>query len=122
MSRKRKDLQNAKRTKSTKSKSAKIFGNIFAEVFEMPEELAMDLPRITLIGNIKLSVENHKGIMEYSENQIKLKVNDGFLTARGNGLALKNISPDEVLLEGEISRMAIMLDKRDSTAAEEWEV
>ena len=119
MSRKR------KQPNSTKSKTPKIFGNIFAEVFEMPEELTMDLPRITLIGNIKLSVENHKGIMEYSEHQIKLKVNDGFLLAKGNGLALKNISPDEVLLQGEITRMAIMLDKRDDidpSELAEWEV
>ncbi len=112
----------SKKKKRRKTERSKIFGNIFAEVFEMPTELAMDLPRITLIGSLKLSVENHKGIMEYSEHEIRLKVNDGFLVAKGNDLALKNISTDEVLLQGEINKIAVVLDKREDIDLTEWEV
>ena len=32
----------------------------------------MDLPRITLIGNLQLFVENHKGIIEYSDSRIRI--------------------------------------------------
>lgn len=105
-----------------KKKKSGIFGNFFAEVLEMPEELTLDMPRITLIGNIKLSVENHKGIMEYNENEIKLRVNAGFLTAAGKNLSLKNISPDEILLTGEIMQMAIVLDENDGILIGEREV
>lgn len=115
-------MSRKKQQKQKRSNKPKLFGSFFAEVFEMPEELAMDLPRITLIGNIKLSVENHKGIMEYSEHEIRLRVNDGFLAAKGNNLALKNISPDEVLLQGEITQMAIVLDQRDDVDIDDWEV
>lgn len=97
------------------------WGNLFADVLEMPEELAMDLPRVTLIGNIKLSVENHKGIIDYSEEAIRLRVNDGFLTAKGHQLVLKNISAEEVLLQGEITEMAILLDQPRETPTEEEE-
>ena len=105
-----------------KKKKSGIFGNFFAEVLEMPEELTLDMPRITLIGNIKLSVENHKGIMEYNENEIKLRVNEGFLTAAGKNLSLKNISPDEILLTGEIMQMSIVLDENDGMLIGESEV
>ena len=79
------------------------------------------MPRVTLIGNIKLSVENHKGIIDYSEEEIRLRVNDGFLTAKGHHLVLKNISAEEVLLQGEITEMAILLDQPRETPAAGWE-
>ena len=107
-------MSSRKRAEKNKPKKNGIWGNLLAEVLEMPEELTMDMPRITLIGNIKLSVENHKGIIEYSRQKIKLKVNDGFLSATGDDLVLKNISPDEVLLQGRIKEMAIVLDEDQS--------
>lgn len=99
-----------------KKKKPGMLNSFLAEVFEVPEDLALDMPRITLIGNIKLSVENHKGIMEYKKNEIRLRVNDGFLVAKGRNLSLKNISNDEVLLQGEIMQMAIVLDESEDFA------
>ena len=55
--------------------------SLFAEALEVPEELALDLPRITLLGNISLEVENHKGIISYSAREVRLRVSDGYLIA-----------------------------------------
>ncbi len=90
----------------------KHFGAFFADVLEMPEELALDLPRITLVGNINLNVENHKGIISYSASEVRLRVSDGYLIARGSGFALRSINKTDIFLEGEISNLAIVLDNK----------
>lgn len=114
-------MSRGRQNKDRKNKKKKpgVLNSLFAEVFEVPEELALDMPRITMIGNVKLSVENHKGIMVYTENEIRLRVNDGFLVAKGKNLSLKNISNDEVLLQGEIMQMAIVLDESQDFAWDE---
>ena len=84
--------------------------SLFAEVLEIPEELALDLPKITLVGNLNLNVENHKGIISYSSQEVRLRISDGYLIARGSGFALGSISRTDIFLEGEISSLAIVLD------------
>ncbi len=83
---------------------------MFAEALEMPEELALDLPRVTLIGNISLHIENHRGIINYSAQEVRLRVSEGYLIARGSGFKLRSISKTDVSLEGEINNLAIVLD------------
>lgn len=84
--------------------------SLFAEILEIPDDLALDLPRITLVGNLNLNVENHKGIISYSRQEVRLRISDGYLIARGSGFALRSISRTDIFLEGEISSLGIVLD------------
>ena len=86
--------------------------SVLADALEIPEELALDLPRITLVGNLNLNVENHKGIISYAADEVRLRVSDGYLVARGHNFALRSISKTDVFLEGEITNLAIVLDMR----------
>lgn len=96
--------------RKSEKKHINFMRNIFASALEMPEELALDLPRITLVGNISLNVENHKGIISYSAEEVRLRINDGYLVARGSGLKLRSINSSDISLEGEIRNLAIVLD------------
>lgn len=92
------------------AKKQPLMRRVMADVLEIPEDLALDLPRITLVGNLNLNVENHKGIISYTANEVRLRVNDGYLIARGSSFALRSISKTDVFLEGEISSLQIVLD------------
>lgn len=94
--------------------------SLFAEALEVPEELALDLPRITLLGNISLEVENHKGIISYSAREVRLRVSDGYLIARGSGFKLRSISKMDATLEGEINNLAIVLDADADNTNNNW--
>ena len=94
--------------------------SLFAEALEVPEELALDLPRITLLGNISLEVENHKGIISYSAREVRLRVSDGYLIARGNGFKLRSISKMDATLEGEIHNLAIVVDADADNVNNNW--
>lgn len=94
--------------------------SLFAEALEMPEELALDLPRVTLVGNISLEVENHKGIISYSAREVRLRVSDGYLIARGNGFRLRSISRTDASLEGEINNLSIVLDAESDNDNNAW--
>ncbi|GAF26320.1 Flp pilus assembly protein, ATPase CpaF [Moorella thermoacetica Y72] len=72
------------------------------EFLDLPPEAALDLPRLTLVGNSRLLLENHRGIVTYKPDLVKLKLTAGELEIKGTGLFLREIKPDAIALEGTI--------------------
>lgn len=73
-----------------------------SEFLELPGDVALDLPRTVLFGNVQLHMENHRGIIEYTANTIRLGIADGEVVIMGENLTLRNLLPDEVFIEGKI--------------------
>ncbi|QDR80938.1 sporulation protein YqfC [Sporomusa termitida] len=77
-------------------------GNLqsLAGFLEIPQDIVLDLPRITMLGNKQLLVENHKGIIEYTPSLVRIKLNQGELFVTGEGLILGNLQAEQILVEG----------------------
>ena len=73
-----------------------------ADFFELPKELLLNLPRVTLVGNIQLYLENYGGIIEYNAELLRLKIKGGEIVIKGKGLVIKHFAGEEIFLEGEI--------------------
>ncbi|HBG22164.1 MAG: sporulation protein YqfC [Syntrophaceticus sp.] len=79
-----------------------------ANYLELPKDLLMNLSRITLIGDIQLHIENHRGIIEYTKEKIRISISMGELVIVGEDLVLRNIFPDEIAVEGKIKALNIL--------------
>lgn len=77
-----------------------------SELLEIPGDVMLDLPKITLFGNIQLFIENHRGIIEYSSEVVRVSVGDGEVAVTGDHLVIRNILPDELLVEGKIRTLS----------------
>lgn len=73
-----------------------------ADFFELPKEVLMNLPRVTLIGNIQLYLENYAGIIEYNQEILRLSIRGGEIVIRGSELVIKNFFSEEIYVEGKI--------------------
>lgn len=73
---------------------------IFSDLFELPREVVLNLPRLTMVGNGQLYLENHRGVIAYDEYRVRVGVNDGEIIIRGRGLQLKNLLAEELLVKG----------------------
>ncbi|MCR4397859.1 MAG: sporulation protein YqfC [Firmicutes bacterium] len=78
-----------------------------AGLLELPGDLVFDLPRITLIGNMELTVENHRGLMEYSTHRVVIGFGGGQMTVEGCDLVIRRIVKDEVTVTGRISSVGL---------------
>lgn len=69
---------------------------------DLPTDAVMDLPRITMIGQFHIYIENHQGVLRFSSEELRLKLNEGQLHVKGSGFVIKTILPEEILLEGTV--------------------
>lgn len=72
---------------------------------ELPEDIVFDMPRLTMLGNQQLLLENHKGIIEYSLQCVRVKLTEGVLHVTGQSLTLGNLQPEQILIEGLIEHV-----------------
>ncbi len=79
----------------------------FADFFELPRDLVLDLPRIILVGKRQVYIENHKGIVEYSPTRIKVNTGVGVAILVGENLTVRNLYAKDLFIEGDISSLTI---------------
>lgn len=68
----------------------------------IPPELALDLPKATLIGTGQLQIENHKGVLEYTSRRVRVRSRMGEIVVSGSRLRIGSIFQDEIVIEGNI--------------------
>ena len=78
------------------------FKGIISDLFELPREVMLDLPRLTLVGNLQIYLENHRGVIAYDEKTVRIGVTGGELIIRGENLQIKNLIAEELLIKGTI--------------------
>ncbi|HHY31905.1 MAG TPA: sporulation protein YqfC [Firmicutes bacterium] len=87
-----------------------VAGNIeerLAELFEIPKNVLLDMPRVVLVGNVQLTIENHQGIIEYSQQAVRVATSRGEVAVEGKGLSIGKITKSEITIDGRIHRVAL---------------
>lgn len=83
------------------SKSYKV-KEIISDALELPKDITLDLPKVIILGTDSVSIENHKGIISYKDDQIRINTSCGILTITGNRLVIKSIIQEEIIITGKI--------------------
>jgi sporulation protein YqfC len=86
------------RRRSRRSKLQRLAG-----MLEIPPDVVLDWPRITMLGNKQLLVENHKGIIEYTGAFVRIKLTQGELAVTGSDLVIGSLQAEQLLVEGTVT-------------------
>ena len=71
-----------------------------ANLFELPREIVLNLPLISLIGNEELTIENYKSVVEYNEEAVRISTSCGILKVEGRKLNLRHMTSESVTITG----------------------
>ncbi|AOZ91724.1 sporulation protein YqfC [Paenibacillus crassostreae] len=72
------------------------------EKLDLPKDIVFNMPRITMVGNKELFIENHLGLRHFSPDKLIFSLSEGSLEIEGSELMIRSILPQEVLVEGTI--------------------
>ncbi len=75
------------------------------EILELPKEIVLNMPKLTMLGNGDLIVENYKGIVEYDEGIIRLNTTSGIIKVTGSNIYIKEITLESIMIFGDIQSL-----------------
>lgn len=77
------------------------------EIFDVPGEAALGVPRVTVTGDHKVHVENHRGLLEYGAESITVNASGLLLRVRGRGLEISAMSDLELVVTGTVTAVEL---------------
>lgn len=90
------------RSKFSKAKEKSV------QMLELPSDVILDLPRLTVVGFLQLYIENHRGVLLFNDGELRLLLKRGQLLIRGKNLVIRLILTEELMLEGEINQITYL--------------
>ena len=62
--------------------------------------MVLNMPRVTMVGNIQLTIENHRGVLLYTDKRIRIGVSKGEVIVEGKNLTIRSIFAEEIVIDG----------------------
>lgn len=78
------------------------FKNRIAEASELPKDVVLGQPVVTVLGRTELSIENYRGIIEYTDVIIRIQTKAGQIRITGKNLRVDYYTNDDMKLTGQI--------------------
>ena len=78
------------------------------EALELPKEIMLNQPLISMVGREEVTIENYKGILEYGEETVRIGTAAGILRLTGKGLCLKQLSAECMVVTGRIENLSFL--------------
>ena len=76
-----------------------------AELAGLPKDVIYGIPLVTMVGQSEVSVENYRGILEYTEKIIRIQTKLGKIHIHGTCLQIEYYNNDEMKITGHITEV-----------------
>lgn len=76
-----------------------------ADAWGVPKDVIMNIPRLTISGDKEIYIENHKGILEYTDTEIRISTAMGIVRVCGKNLVIDRIRLEDIAISGCFSRV-----------------
>ena len=76
--------------------------------FDLPADILAGLPRLEMTGDRELHLENYRGILSYSREELHLDGGKWVLMVRGRDLEIRVMREKELLIVGWIDSMELV--------------
>ncbi len=73
-----------------------------AQMLDLPADVVAGVPRLELTGDSELRMENHRGILAYGTEEIRVSGGRMIVRVLGEGLCLKAMNGSELLITGHV--------------------
>lgn len=76
--------------------------NRINRALEVPAEVNLNIPKVTILNFEEMVIENYKGILEYQDFFIRIKTDIGIVNVNGFNLSLDEMTTDDLMVKGKI--------------------
>lgn len=73
---------------------------IISEKLDLPKDVILNLPKITIVGDEEITIENHKGIILFERNIIKINTKVKIINIEGENFEILYIGDSTITISG----------------------
>lgn len=77
------------------------------QALDLPADALAGLPRVELVGDREVRMENHRGILAYGDQEIHVSGGPFVIKVMGEGLELRAMTGLELLITGHITAIQL---------------
>ena len=78
-----------------------------AQALDLPADALAGVPRLELVGDRELRVENHRGILSYGTEEIHISAGTFVVRVTGRELELRAMTGRELLITGKVEQILL---------------
>lgn len=90
----------------------KGFRQELSEILELPLDVSLDLPKVTILGSLGVLIENHRGLIQYSPQKMVIGVGRGQISISGRDLQIEEVDREDVVVKGLIETVQMEVQDR----------
>ncbi|MGL5244571.1 MAG: sporulation protein YqfC [Sarcina sp.] len=79
--------------------------SMVAEGMDFPREILVDIPKIIITGEFEVVIENHKGIVAFDNDLMKINTSLGLLNIKGDELEVLFIGGSTIIIGGKFKAL-----------------
>ena len=79
----------------------------WAERADLPDAVFPGQPLLEVLGDRRVLIENHKGVVEYCRERIAIRMAYGQIVVCGSGLELARMSKEQLVILGRIDGLTL---------------
>lgn len=76
-----------------------------ADAANLPKDVVLGVPILTLTGHYEVNIENYRGILEYTEQLIRINVRGGQIRITGKSLEINYYTTTDMKITGKIEKI-----------------
>ena len=76
-----------------------------ADAWGVPKDVIMNIPRLTISGDKEIYIENHKGILEYTDTEMRISTAMGIVRVCGKNLVIDRIRLEDIVISGSFTKV-----------------
>lgn len=73
---------------------------VLIEKLDLPKDVLLDVPKIIVTGRNEVTIENHKGIMVFERDKIKINTNMSPIEIKGSEFEILYIAASTITIKG----------------------
>ncbi|MBR3673411.1 MAG: YabP/YqfC family sporulation protein [Clostridia bacterium] len=73
-----------------------------SKALEVPEEVSLKVPKLTILKFEQVLIENYKGILEYQDFFVRIQTYIGIININVYQLSLEEMTIDDLIVKGKI--------------------
>lgn len=74
--------------------------SILVDKLDLPKDVVLDVPKIVIIGKEEITIENHKGILTFEKNQLRINTRFGPIAIKGDNFEILYIAASTMTISG----------------------